>query len=204
MGKYILLFTLIPLVEFYLLTVLGDAIGFWNTVAVVIGTGVLGGWLAKLEGRRAWAKWRGALAEGRVPEEGVVGGALLLVGGVLLITPGVLTDFVGFMLLLPPTRKWIGDRFVRPWVDKKLKGGAAKWTSQVHGPMDGFDVGDVVGKYGVDPGDGQPHVRVVKAYTWHSAGGRRGPSPFDLLPESLESGRGDVIDVDFEVKKVDD
>jgi len=198
-GKFILLFTLIPLVEFYLLTVIGGAIGFWNTVGLVIVTGILGGWLAKLEGRRAWRTWQGALAEGKIPEEGVLGGALLLVGGVLLITPGVLTDAVGLLLLIPLTRKLIADRFVRPWADKKLKGSAEKWRSPRPMPVgDPFAAGDVVDH------EHDPNVRVVRSYVLHSATGRRGAAPFDVVPESLESGHREVIDVDFEVKKVDD
>ncbi len=83
-GKLLLLFTVVPLVELYLLLVIGSSIGFWPTVAIVLTTGLLGAWLAKSEGLRVYRKWQASLAQGRLPEEGVLGGLLVLVGGVLL------------------------------------------------------------------------------------------------------------------------
>ena len=125
MGKLLVLFTVVPLLELYLLILLGNAIGFWPTVAIVMVTGMLGAWLAKREGLRVFRKWQAALAEGRMPAEGVLGGLLVLVGGVFLITPGVLTDVCGLLLLIPPTRRAIAD-LVRAHFEKKIQAGTVR------------------------------------------------------------------------------
>lgn len=104
-------FVVVPLTELYLLVWLSGAIGFWETVAIALVTGIVGGNLARREGLRVWRSWKLALEGGQAPESGVVEGMLILVGGVLLCTPGVLTDLTGFALLVPVTRrplsKWL-------------------------------------------------------------------------------------------------
>lgn len=124
-GKLLILFTVVPLLELYLLILLGNAIGFWPTVAIVLVTGMLGAWLAKREGLRVFRKWQNALSEGRMPEEGVLGGLLVLVGGVFLVTPGVLTDVCGLLLLIPPTRRAIGN-VVRAHFEQKIQQGSVR------------------------------------------------------------------------------
>jgi UPF0716 protein FxsA len=123
LGKLLILFTVVPLVELYLLLFIGDLVGFWPTVGIVLFTGALGAWLAKREGLRVYRKWQEALTEYRMPEEGVLGGVLVLVGGVLLVTPGVLTDVVGFLLLLPPTRRLIAG-VVRSRIERRIADGS--------------------------------------------------------------------------------
>ena len=113
MARLLLLFTLVPLVELYLLLYVGSLISFWPTVGIVVLTGILGGALARLEGLRVLRRWQRALAEHRVPEDGVSDGLLVLIGGVLLITPGILTDLSGLLLLLPPTRRWLSRQLRR-------------------------------------------------------------------------------------------
>lgn len=120
MGKLLLLFILVPLLDAWLLFQVGDVIGFANTILLVLCTGVLGAWLFRLEGTRTWAKWQASLAQGQVPEEGVLGGVMLLLGGALLVTPGVLTDCVGLLLLLPPSRRLIAA-VLRPRLSKLVK-----------------------------------------------------------------------------------
>jgi UPF0716 protein FxsA len=124
----VVLFVVVPAVELYLLTWLARATSFWVAVALALGTGVVGGTLAKREGLRVWRRWQEALREGRVPDEGVIGGVLILVGGVLLVSPGVLTDVVGLLLLIPVTRRFVAER-VRRRVDAKLGGMATAWAS---------------------------------------------------------------------------
>ena len=109
----VLLFTVVPLVELWLLLLVGEQLGLWPTLGVVVGTGLTGAWLARREGLRVVRRWREALAEGRMPEEGVLGGLLVLVGGVLLVTPGLLTDVSGFLLLVPATRRLVAARVAR-------------------------------------------------------------------------------------------
>ena len=107
-----LLFTVVPVVELWLLIRIGGVIGAIPTIAGVLLMGAIGASLAKSQGRRVLREWQAAIGEGRLPTEGILEGALVLVGGVLLITPGVLTDVVGFALLIPPTRKLVA-RLVR-------------------------------------------------------------------------------------------
>jgi UPF0716 protein FxsA len=106
-GPLFLAFTLLPLVELFLLIRIGRVIGAGSTLVLVIVTGIIGAWLAKAQGRKVLEEWRAALAAGRVPEEGVLGGVLVLVGGLLLITPGVLSDLAGVLCLIPATRRLI-------------------------------------------------------------------------------------------------
>jgi len=154
MGRLLLvLFTVVPLVELYLLLWLGDLMGFWPTVGLVLLTGVIGATLAKLEGLRVLGQWQGALAEGRVPEAGVLDGLLVLVGGVLLVTPGVLTDVFGFTLLLPPTRKVVA-RFLRRRVERAIEQGS------VHVHVGGFGTAPPFGGFGGAPRGGRSVIDV--------------------------------------------
>lgn len=124
----VVLFVVVPILELYLLTLIARATSFWVAVGLAIGTGVVGGILAKREGLRVWRRWQAAMSEMRVPDEGVISGLLVLVGGVLLISPGVLTDVTGVLLLLPPTRRYIAER-IRRRVDVQLGALAPRWTS---------------------------------------------------------------------------
>lgn len=127
MFKYLLLaFTVVPFIELYLLLAIGREVGFWPTVGGVLLTGLIGAWLAKKEGLRVLRRWQESLAQGRMPEEGLVSGVLVLVGGVLLVSPGVLTDFVGIFLLFPPTRRLIAGLVLR-----RVERGMAEGTWRV-------------------------------------------------------------------------
>ena len=102
--RLFLLFTLIPLIELYLLITVGSYLGAGLTILVVLGTGMAGAYLARLEGWRTWQKIQSELQNGAAPASELIDGVLILAAGLLLITPGILTDVVGFCLLLPPTR----------------------------------------------------------------------------------------------------
>lgn len=116
-----------PLVELWLLLWIGDRVGFWPTVGIVLATGLVGATLAKHEGLRVVRRWQEATAQGTFPEDGVLGGLLVLVGGVFLITPGVLTDAAGLVLLVPPTRRFVAD-FIRRRFERGLRTGAVRVT----------------------------------------------------------------------------
>jgi UPF0716 protein FxsA len=113
LGKLLLLFTVVPIVELYLLISIGQLLGAVPTLAIVLVTGLIGAGLAKHEGIRVLRTWQGALARGEVPQEGVVSSLLVLVGGVLLVTPGVLSDIVGLALLIPGTRRAVARMIQR-------------------------------------------------------------------------------------------
>jgi UPF0716 protein FxsA len=116
------LFTVLPFVELAVLILIGQRIGFWPTLWMTIAAGVVGAVLAKSQGRRVISEWQRALAEGRMPEEGLISALLVLVGAVLLVTPGVLSDVVGFFMLLPPTRR-IFAHLLRSWVARRIADG---------------------------------------------------------------------------------
>lgn len=116
-ARLLLLFTLVPLVELYLLIEVGTVIGGLNTILLVLGTGALGAFLARLEGLRTLGQIQRSLNQGLVPAEEMVDGVIILVAGLLLITPGILTDACGFLMLIPTTRnafkRWLRRRFDR-------------------------------------------------------------------------------------------
>jgi len=98
------LFVVVQIFEVWLLIQIGQAIGGWQTLALLVLDSLLGAALLRHEGRRTWRAFRLALEERRMPAREVADGALVLVGGTLLITPGFLSDVVGVLCLLPPTR----------------------------------------------------------------------------------------------------
>lgn len=113
LGRLAFIFVVVPLVELALLIRIGQWMGFWPTMALVLLTGVVGAWLARSEGLRTLWKVRGDLDGGRIPHQAMQDGVSILLGGALLLTPGILTDIMGFALLLPPSRHWIQRRFRR-------------------------------------------------------------------------------------------
>jgi UPF0716 protein FxsA len=102
--RLLLLFTIVPLVELFLLVKLGTVVGVGPTVALVIFTGVLGAWLARQQGLGVLRRLSEDLAEGRLPAEALIDGLLILIAGAVLLTPGLLTDALGFLLLVPKSR----------------------------------------------------------------------------------------------------
>jgi UPF0716 protein FxsA len=122
-----LAFVLIPFAELYLLIQIGEVIGAWYTLLMVLVVGFVGAALAKREGLRVLRAWRDAMQQGRLPEEGVLGGLLVFAGGLFLVTPGVLTDVIGLVLLLPYTRK-VAAKLLRGYLEQKL----AQGTIRVH------------------------------------------------------------------------
>lgn len=134
MGKLFLLFVALPLVDLWVLVQIGRALGPWTALALVLGTGLAGAALARAEGYRVLRSWRSALAEGRLPDEGVLSGVLVLAGGVLLVTPGVITDALGLALLFPPTRRAVAAG-VRRWLRRELDAGRVRVATWRPGPF---------------------------------------------------------------------
>lgn len=108
MGKLFLLFVIMPIAEIAVLINVGEVIGGWNTVLLVILSAMIGAYLVKREGVSTLAQAQLKMQQGQVPAEEIGSGLLLLVAGVLLVTPGFITDVFGLLLTLPYTRKKIG------------------------------------------------------------------------------------------------
>jgi UPF0716 protein FxsA len=125
----VLIFIVVPIAEIYVIIKVGEAIGLLPTVALLLADAVLGSMLLRHQGRAAWIRFNRALAEGRLPHKEVFDGVLVIMGGALLLTPGFLTDILGLILLIPPTRalvRGISGRFVRRRL--ALGRGGAVWT----------------------------------------------------------------------------
>ena len=109
----VLIFLLVPVAELYVIYLVGDAIGVWQTFLLLAADSVLGSLLLRSQGRSVWKRFNEALAAGRMPHREVIDGVLIIFGGAFLITPGFLTDVLGLVLLIPPTRSVVRRLAVR-------------------------------------------------------------------------------------------
>ncbi|MBY9073311.1 FxsA family protein [Nocardioides sp. WL0053] len=116
------LFVVVPIVEIYLLIQVGQAIGGWTTVGLLVLDSILGAYLVKREGGRAWEALQDALQSRRMPARELADGALILVGGTLLLTPGFVTDVFGFFCILPFTRP-VARRLLTAFITRRFLGG---------------------------------------------------------------------------------
>ena len=117
--KLFLAFTLIPVIELYLLIKLGATIGPLYTLLLVILTGAVGAYLARLQGLEAMLRVKTRLQRGEPPAEEMLDALIIFIAGIVLLTPGLLTDISGLLLLLPATRLrfkiWLRQKF-NQWV----------------------------------------------------------------------------------------
>jgi UPF0716 protein FxsA len=113
LAALIVLFIVVPLAELYVILQVGEAIGAVWTILLLAADSVLGSLLLRNQGRSVWGRFNAALGEGRMPHREVIDGVLIVFGGAFLITPGFLTDIVGLLLLIPPTRALIRRLVVR-------------------------------------------------------------------------------------------
>jgi len=110
------LIIVVPALEIGILVFFGNLIGAWLTISLIILTGVIGAWLAKKQGLETLKNAQREMNFGQIPGESIIDGICILVGGVLLLTPGFITDTVGFLLLVPPTRK-----IIKPFIGKVIQ-----------------------------------------------------------------------------------
>ena len=108
----------IPLIEIYLMIKIGSIIGAFNTIFLIFFTAVTGIYFAKLEGLNALRSGFGQLVKNEIPIYEIISGATLAFAAVLLIIPGFLTDLIGFLLIVPVTRK-IFIRMISSKLNKK-------------------------------------------------------------------------------------
>lgn len=101
----LLLFTLIPVVEIYVILQVGEQLGALPTVGLIILTGAAGAYLARTQGFEVVRRMQQELNRGQLPADPLIDAAMVLAGGLLLLTPGFCTDIVGFSLLVPATRE---------------------------------------------------------------------------------------------------
>ncbi|MES0349696.1 MAG: FxsA family protein [Desulfobacteria bacterium] len=119
--KLFLAFTLIPFCEIYLLIKIGNYLGAFNTILVVITTGFIGAYLARLQGIKTMMRVRESLNRGELPAEEMLDALLIFVAGIVLLTPGFITDVAGIIILIPNTRAWF-----KRWLRRKFD----QWISE--------------------------------------------------------------------------
>ena len=115
-------FLVVPIVEIAVLLRVQREIGLPETIGLLIAVSVLGAFLVRREGARAWRAFRAAMGEGRIPAREVADGVLVMMGGALLLTPGFVTDVVGVLLIAPPTRA-VARRGLTGWFARRMVGG---------------------------------------------------------------------------------
>ncbi len=108
----LLLFIGIPIVEISVFIQVGDIIGLWPTIAIVILTALIGTTLLRQQGLSTLIRAQNTLNEGNVPAAELFDGVCLLLAGAFLLTPGFVTDSIGFLLFLPPFRALIRDNVI--------------------------------------------------------------------------------------------
>ncbi|MFI6518986.1 FxsA family protein [Spirillospora sp. NPDC050679] len=156
----VLAFLLMPVLEIYVIIQVGQVIGGWPTVALLLAESLLGGWIVRREGRRAWRSLQATFGRGEMPDRELADAALVLVGGVLLLTPGFVTDLFGFLFVLP---------FTRPLVRRVLLAYAGRRVKAAAGPA----MGPMLFPPGADPfgrapdRTGTPHGPVVRGEVLH-------------------------------------
>ncbi len=121
MRYIVLLLIIIPAAEIGLLLLSGKTIGIWTTITLIVLTGLLGAYLAKQQGLDTIRKAQHLLQSGQMPGDVLLDGVCIIIGGTLLLTPGFITDATGFLLLLPPTRKFFKallSKVFHNWMNK--------------------------------------------------------------------------------------
>ncbi len=155
------LFIVVPAIEIYLLIQVGQVIGVGWTIVLLLADAVLGTVLFKREGRKAWRAFNEALAARRVPAKEVADGVLVVVGGAFLLTPGFLTDAIGVLCLLPPTRavlrrgltSFLSARMLGPAGPLIMRGRGSRSSRGVDRDTGGYTGGDIDGEVVTPPKD---------------------------------------------------
>lgn len=117
------LMIVVPVLELWGLITVGQWIGAWYTIGLVILTGVVGAWLAKKEGLQTLRLVRLQLSNREIPGQALMDGICILIGGAVLLTPGFFTDAIGFFLLIPYTRN-IVKAWMKKWFEKWIQSGS--------------------------------------------------------------------------------
>jgi UPF0716 protein FxsA len=109
----VLLLIVVPIAEIALIIQVGEWIGVWWTIALLLADAVLGSLLLRTQGRAVWRRFSVAVGEGRIPHREVLDGVLVIFGAALMLAPGFITDVIGALFLLPPTRALMRRLLVR-------------------------------------------------------------------------------------------
>ena len=116
----VLLFIVVPIAELAVIIQVGQIIGVWWTIGLLVLDSILGSVLMRSQGRATWRRFNDTTRAGRVPAREVLDGALVIFGGALLLTPGFITDILGLFLLIPPTRALVRAVLVRRFANRMV------------------------------------------------------------------------------------
>ncbi|MGX9135552.1 FxsA family protein [Rummeliibacillus sp. JY-2-4R] len=105
MRKFLLLLLAVPIFELAVVLLSGKLIGVIPTIILVIGTGILGIYLAKTRGIKAFQQLKIAISNGQAPGDAIIDGVLTFIGSIVLVFPGFVSDILGILLVIPATRK---------------------------------------------------------------------------------------------------
>jgi UPF0716 protein FxsA len=130
----VLLFIAVPIAELAVIIQVGQAIGVWWTIGLLVADSLFGSWLMRHQGRATWRRFNEAVQGGRVPTREVLDGALVIFGGALLLTPGFITDILGLILLVPPSRALVRGILARRLTHRMLASAAR--SRRVRGDYD--------------------------------------------------------------------
>ena len=120
--KLLILFVIVPVTELYILIEVGKKIGSLTTIGIIILTGIIGAYLVKGQGFMILKKIQKDLNEGIMPGDSLIQGAIILAGGIFLLTPGFVTDIIGFIFLIPVSRRVV-KKYLLKWLKGKIKEG---------------------------------------------------------------------------------
>ena len=122
MNAFLLIIILVPAIEIYLFIEIGGKIGAFYTISLIFLTAFVGIYYAKYEGFNTLRSGMSQLMRNELPLYEIVSGAALAFGALLLIIPGFATDFIGFLMIFPPTRKVFLNKYSKKYTkEKKFK-----------------------------------------------------------------------------------
>lgn len=116
------LLIIIPAIELYILLLSGKSIGVGFTILLILATGIVGAFLAKKQGMKAYREVSDSIKNRQAPGDAAINGLCVFVGSILVILPGFISDILGFLLLIGPTRK-LFKPIIYKWIRKKMKNG---------------------------------------------------------------------------------
>ena len=142
MRGLLVVFVIVPIIEMFILIKVGQSIGVWPTIGLVIVTAIIGINLLRQQGLATLQKANWRMEQGEMPAQEMLEGIILAVGGALLLTPGFFTDFIGFACLLPPLRKAIIKRLIKNSLVVTSAAYSGHRQSEVHRDRQGHQVID--------------------------------------------------------------
>lgn len=127
----ILLFTVFPILELVAIIKVGQSLGIFNTVTLILTISILGGYLSRLQGFLILQKIQNNLQRGILPTAEMLDGLLVFCAGILLLIPGFISDIFGLILLFPATR-WLVKKLLRLKMQSMLKNGQVITVNRVN------------------------------------------------------------------------